>query len=158
MPAGPFAHVCLLVHDLEQATQDWTKILRVLDPEQLEQRIVRYDEFEGGDDQMRWVTFVSSSGSEIQLVEPHPDTPLGERLAKNGEGVHHICFTTDDPESALRQLADEGLSVSDEVYGDPSTPWQRWGWVFPNSAHGTLVEVARPYRAVEGRWESASDD
>jgi hypothetical protein len=26
----------------------------------------------------------------------------------------------------------------------------------PDSAHGTLVEVARPYRAVDGKWEDGS--
>ena len=35
-------------------------------------------------------------------------------------------------------------------------PWQRWTWVLANSATGTLVEVARPYVAVDGKWESAS--
>ena len=45
MPSGPFAHVCLLVNDLDQAIDDWTKILRALDPGQLEKRIVRYDDF-----------------------------------------------------------------------------------------------------------------
>src|ERR1700712_853429 len=89
MPSGPFAHVCLLVRDLDQAVEDWTKILRALDPKQVEERIVRYDDFEGGADQMRWATFVSHHGAEIQLMQPAPDTPLGRRLEKHGEGVHH---------------------------------------------------------------------
>ena len=76
--------------------EDWTKILRVLDPEQLEEPIVRYEEFEAGGDTMRWATFVSHGGAEIQLMEPGPETPLGQRLAKRGEHVHHICFTTPD--------------------------------------------------------------
>lgn len=73
MPSGPFAHVCLLVEDLDQAVDDWTKILRALDPGQLEEQIVRYDAFEGGADQMRWATFVSHHGAEIQLMQPAPD-------------------------------------------------------------------------------------
>lgn len=156
MPSGPFAHVCLLVNDLDRAIEDWSKILRVLDPGQLEERIVRYDEFEGGDDRMSWATFVSSGGTEIQFMAPGPDTPLGRRLAKHGEGVHHLCFTTDDPEGASERLAAEGIEVGGEVFEDPRMPWQRWTWVLPGSAHGTLVEVARPYRAVDGTWESAS--
>jgi methylmalonyl-CoA/ethylmalonyl-CoA epimerase len=156
MPSGPFAHVCLLVKDLDQAVQDWTKILRALDPGQLEERIVRYEDFEGGADQMKWATFVSHHGAEIQLMEPAPDTPLGRRLEKHGEGVHHICFTADDPGAVSRRLAEEGLTTSDEEFSDPETPWQRWTWVMPDSAHGTLVEVARPYKAVDGRWEDGS--
>ncbi len=50
MPSGPLAHICLLVKDLDKAIEDWTKLLEILDPAQLEERIVRYDAFEGGED------------------------------------------------------------------------------------------------------------
>lgn len=153
MPSGPFAHVCLLVNDLDEAVADWSKILAALDPEQLREQIVRYDDFEGGDDRMRWATFVNAGGAEIQLMEPATDSPLGRRIAKHGEGVHHICFTTDDPAAVSRRLAEEGLATSPEEFSDPEMPWQRWTWVLPQSAHGTLVEVARPYKAVNGTWE-----
>jgi len=153
MPSGPFAHVCLLVKDLDKAIEDWTKILRALDPGQVEKQIVRYDDFEGGDDQMRWATFVSDHGTEIQLMEPAADTPLGRRLEKRGEHVHHLCFTTDDPAAVTQRLADEGLSANATENNDPTMPWQKWTWLLPDSAHGTLVEVARPYKAVDGRWE-----
>src|ERR1700754_729180 len=154
MPSGPFAHVCLLVKDLDKAVEDWTKILGALDPAQLEKRLVRYEEFEGGEDQMRWATFVSDHGAEIQLMEPDPNTPLGRRLEKVGEHVHHICFTTDKPGEVTKDLAAQGLNVSPEEFNDPSMPWQRWTWIMPDSSHGTLVEVARPYKAVDGKWEN----
>jgi methylmalonyl-CoA/ethylmalonyl-CoA epimerase len=156
MPSSAFAHVCLLVEDLDKAIDDWTKILEVVQPEQVEERIVRYEEFEGGEDSMRWATFVSDVGAEIQLMEPAPGSPLGERLAKHGEGVHHICFTVDDPEQVSHELAAKGIVTGDEVFSDPEMPWQRWNWVLPSSTHGTLVEVARPYKAVDGSWEDGS--
>jgi methylmalonyl-CoA/ethylmalonyl-CoA epimerase len=156
MPSGPLAHICLLVEDLDRAVEDWTKILSVLDPGQLEEQLVRYEDFEGGEDRMRWATFVSHHGAEIQLMEPALDSPLGRRLTKRGEHVHHICFTTDDPEAVSRRLAEQGVHVSGETNQDPSMPWQRWNWVLADSVHGTLVEVARPYRAVAGTWEDGS--
>jgi len=156
MPSGPLAHVCLLVEDLDRAVEDWTKLLGVLDPAQLEEQLVRYEEFEGGEDSMRWATFVNHGGAEIQLMEPSPDSPLGKRLAKHGEHVHHICFTTDDPEETSRRLAEVGVETG-RISEDPTMPWQRWTWVMPGDAHGTLVEIARPYVAVDGRWESASE-
>jgi len=158
MPSGPFAHVCILVNDLDKAIEDWRKILTALDPGQVEQEIVRYDDFEGGDDRMAWATFVSDHGTEIQFMAPGPGTPLGRRLIKHGEGVHHLCFTTDDPAAVSKRLAAEGISTGGELYSDPNMPWQQWTWIGPESAHGTLVEVARPYRAVNGKWESGSDD
>jgi methylmalonyl-CoA/ethylmalonyl-CoA epimerase len=154
MPSGPFAHVCLLVEDLDAAVADWTKILGVLDPGQLQEPHVRYDDFTGGDDAMRWVTFVSVQGAEIQLCEPAPGTPLGKRLEKHGEGVHHICFTTPDVPAAMKELGEAGLAVDGEnTYSDPDVPWQEWSWVLPKSAHGVLVEVAKPYRAVDRKWQ-----
>jgi methylmalonyl-CoA/ethylmalonyl-CoA epimerase len=156
MPSGAFAHVCLLVEDLDRAVEDWTKILSVVDPHQLDERIVRYEDFEGGEDRMRWATFVSHHGAEIQLMQPAADSPLGRRLAKHGEGVHHICFTADDPEDVSRRLAEQGISVSGETNSDPAMAWQRWNWIMQDSAHGTLVEVARPYKAVDGQWADGS--
>ena len=155
MPSGPLAHICLIVEDLDQAIEDWSKILAVLDPAQLDEPIVRYDDFTGGADEMRWVTFVAGHGAEIQLCEPAPETPLGRRLAKHGEHVHHICFTTSDVGAAARRLADAGLDVdADNTYSDPELPWQHWTWVLPRSAHGVLVEIARPDRAVEGNGQA----
>ncbi|MFD2138604.1 hypothetical protein ACFSLT_31075 [Novosphingobium resinovorum] len=73
MPSGPFAHVCMVVRDLDTAIEDWTKILRVLDPASLEDRIVKYDEFSSGDDAgMKWATFVNPTGTEIQFIQPAP--------------------------------------------------------------------------------------
>ena len=142
--------------DLDQAIEDWTKILKILDPAQLEERIVRYDGFEGGEDRMRWATFVNPGGAEIQLMEPDPDSPLGRRLAKHGEGVHHICFTDDNPEETLgaaRRGRPEhhrrGVDRSGRCRGSAGPGSCR------TARHGTLVEVARPYLAVDGKWESA---
>jgi methylmalonyl-CoA/ethylmalonyl-CoA epimerase len=156
MPSNAIAHICLLVKDLDTAVADWEKILKVLDPGQLEEPIVRYEDFEAGDDSMRWATFVSHTGPEIQLMEPGPDTPLGRRLVTHGEGVHHICFTTPDVPLVMEQLQDEGVELkTTEVFNDPRMPWQEWSWIPPRATHGTLVEVARPYRAVNGTWTSA---
>jgi methylmalonyl-CoA/ethylmalonyl-CoA epimerase len=158
MPSNALAHICFLVADLDRAIADWTKLLRVLDPGQLEAPIVRYDSFEAAEDNMRWATFVSHSGPEIQLMEPGANTPLGRRLAKHGEHVHHICFTTPDVPGTMRELQEEGVELqSTETFKDPTMPWQEWSWVPPAATHGTLVEVARPYRAVDGKWESGAD-
>jgi methylmalonyl-CoA/ethylmalonyl-CoA epimerase len=155
MPSGPFAHVCMLVHDLDRAIEDWTKLLNVLDPHQLDEPIVRYDTFGGGDDDgLAWGCFVSHHGAEIQFMQPAPGTPLGRRLEKHGEGVHHLCFTTDDVPGTMARLKEAGIkTLGDETYSDPDTAWQEWAWVSSESGHGVLIEVAKPYRAVDGRWE-----
>lgn len=155
MPSGPFAHVCFLVNDLGQAINDWDKILTVLDPGQLIEPIVRYEDFASADDSgLRWATYVSEHGAEIQFIQPAPGTPLGKRLAKYGEHVHHLCFTTPDVPGSLARLSASGIELaSAQTYADDEMPWQRWGWVSAKSAHGVLIEVASPYESHgDGRW------
>ena len=159
MPSGPFAHVCMVVRDLDVAVEDWTKILRVLDPQSLEKRIVRYDEFSAGADAgMRWATFVNDHSTEIQFIQPAPGTPMGDRLEKVGEHVHHLCFTTDDVPGAMEKLKAEGLHLpgNGQVFNDPEMTWQRWSWVGAKSTHGALIEVASPYESKnDGNWYGA---
>ncbi len=157
MPSSPFAHVCLLVRDLDKSIEDWTKLLKVLNPEQLEAPIVRYDGFGGGDDAgLRWAAFVSNEGTEIQLMQPAPGTPLGDRLEKHGEHVHHICLTTKDVPGSLEKLREKGIDTVGGISQDPNMTWQEWGWVSPKSAHGVLVEVAKPYKTKnDGNWYAA---
>src|SRR5690606_25748633 len=139
--------------------EDWTKILRVLDPGQLKEPIVRVDSFSSGADEgMKWATFVSDHGTEIQFIQPGPGTPLGERLEKVGEHVHHLCFTTNDVPGAMAKLSAEGIQVlgGGQTYKDADMPWQNWSWVGPKSAHGVLIEVAAPYETHEdGQWHHA---
>lgn len=154
MPRGPLAHICFLVNDLDEALADWRKILAQVDPGQLRDEVVRYDNFEAGEDVMAWATFVNPEGCEIQLCQPLNDGPLGRRLAKHGEGVHHICFTSPELPKTVEQLAQNGVQLtSRELSQDPTLPWQWWTFVSPASSHGPLLELAYPYRAVDGRWE-----
>jgi len=158
MPGAPFAHVCLLVKDLDRAIEDWTKILSVFDPAQLEQPLVR-QHWESGDDVMESATFVNPNGCEIQLLTAlNEDGPVGRRLAKYGEGVHHLCFTHPDLKSAVAELAEKGVSLtSTELASDEETPWQAWTFVTPESSHGPFVELAYPYESVDGEWRPGYD-
>jgi methylmalonyl-CoA/ethylmalonyl-CoA epimerase len=147
VPSGPLAHICFLVRDLDKAIEDWTKILSVMDPDQLKEPIVRYDRFESGGDEMEWATFVNPNGCEIQLLAPlNADGPLGKRLAKHGESVHHVAFTHPKLKDAI-----------EELWQDPLVPWQWWTFISPESSHGCLVEIAYPYKPVDGKWEQGYD-
>jgi methylmalonyl-CoA/ethylmalonyl-CoA epimerase len=156
MPGGPLAHICLLVRDLDRAIADWTAILSEVDPGQLAEPIV-VDHWEAGEDVMSSATFVNRSGCEIQLLCPLNDGPLGRRLARHGEGVHHLCFTSPDLPGAVERLAAKGVELtSAELTQDPTRDWQAWTFISPRSSHGLLVELAYPYEAVDGRWRPAT--
>jgi methylmalonyl-CoA/ethylmalonyl-CoA epimerase len=154
VPGGPLAHICFLVRDLDQAVEDWKTILAELDPAQLEQPIVMVERWEAGEDVMSSATFVNPGGSEIQLLCPLNDGPLGRRLAKHGEHVHHVCFTSPDLPRAVERLAEKGIELtSTELQNDAGLPWQYWTFISKASSHGALVELAYPYRPVDGVWE-----
>ncbi len=153
MPAGPLAHICLVVADLDRALEDWKAILGELDPGQLEEPVVVVERWEAGEDVMSSATFVNPSGTEIQLLCPLNDGPLGRRLQKRGEHVHHICFTASDLPDAVGRLEQRGIKLtSTELQHDPAMPWQYWTFISPESSHGTLVELAYPYEPVDGEW------
>jgi methylmalonyl-CoA/ethylmalonyl-CoA epimerase len=153
VPGGPFAHVSILVKDLRQAVENWTKILEVFDPDQVREPIV-YQHWESGEDVMDVATFVNPNGCEIQLVQPlNEDGPVGRRLAKYGEGVHHLCFVHKDLEEKIAELADEGIELTGrELARDPEMPWQGWTFIAPGSSGGVFVELAYPYVPVDGQW------
>lgn len=58
------------------------------------------------------VVFLSKAGSiDLKLIEPScDDSPLWATLRK-GEGLHHVCFRTDDTMRQIQDLAARGLRV-----------------------------------------------
>jgi len=58
------------------------------------------------------VQFLSREGSlDLKLIEPScEDSPLWQSLRK-GEGLHHICFRTDDTAGTMKELEGKGLRV-----------------------------------------------
>jgi len=84
-------------------------------------------------------------GSEIELLEPTRDgTGVARFLETRGEGMHHICFESDDVEAELAEARAKGIQLIDEK--------PRAGlagmicFLHPKSNHGVLVEFAQPIK------------
>ena len=82
-------------------------------------------------------------GSEIELLEPtRNDTGVAKFLESRGEGMHHICFESDDVDAELEGARQKGIQLIDEK--------PRLGlagmicFLHPKSNHGVLVEFATP--------------
>jgi methylmalonyl-CoA/ethylmalonyl-CoA epimerase len=85
--------------------------------------------------------------SHVELLRPlSPDTAVGKFLERNGPGMHHVAYGTDDIESALESARSVGLSLIDE---SPRTGIRgsRVAFVHPKSTGGVLTELVQ---AAEG--------
>jgi methylmalonyl-CoA/ethylmalonyl-CoA epimerase len=86
---------------------------------------------------------LAAGGSEIELLEPlGADTPVGRFLTKRGEGLHHVCFQTEDVAGDLAALRSRSVPLLD------SAPRQglagRIAFLHPAACQGVLVELATP--------------
>jgi methylmalonyl-CoA epimerase len=84
--------------------------------------------------------------SEIELLEPtRDDTGIARFLESRGEGMHHVCFESDDVARDLAAAKEKGIQVIDES-PRPGLAGMI-AFLHPKSNHGVLVELATP---VEG--------
>jgi len=84
--------------------------------------------------------FFSVGQTHIELLEPtSPESPIAKLLEKNGEGIHHVAFYTDNIEGQLKQAADAGARLIHEkpIEGAAS---KLVALLHPKSTHGVLTE------------------
>jgi methylmalonyl-CoA/ethylmalonyl-CoA epimerase len=85
--------------------------------------------------------------SHVELLRPlGPDTAVGRFLERNGPGLHHVAYGTDDIERALDSVRSAGLRLIDEQprIGIRSS---RVAFLHPKSTGGVLTELVE---AAEG--------
>lgn len=81
--------------------------------------------------------------SEIELLEPtRDDTGVARFLATRGEGMHHICFESDDVNKELDAAREKGIELIDQA-PRPGLAGMIC-FLHPKSNHGVLVEFATP--------------
>jgi methylmalonyl-CoA/ethylmalonyl-CoA epimerase len=81
--------------------------------------------------------------SHVELLRPlAADSAVGRYLERNGPGIHHVAYGTDDIESALEAARASGLRLIDErprigIRGS------RVAFVHPKSTGGVLTELVQ---------------
>jgi methylmalonyl-CoA/ethylmalonyl-CoA epimerase len=79
--------------------------------------------------------------SHVELLRPlAADTAVGRFLDRNGPGLHHVAYGTDDIQSALDAARAAGLDLIDER---PRTGIRnsRVAFLHPQSTGGVLTEL-----------------
>jgi methylmalonyl-CoA/ethylmalonyl-CoA epimerase len=84
---------------------------------------------------------VGVGDSHVELLRPlGPETAVGRFLERNGPGLHHVAYGTDDIGAAIDDLRKAGLRLIDER---PRTGIRnsRVAFVHPKSTGGVLTEL-----------------
>ena len=97
-------HVGVVVEDLDEWLKRYERVFG------LRARMIK----ESMDAKVR-VAFIPVGDGEIDLIQPLTrDSPFGEFLKANGQGIHHIALITDDIEGEMDRMKIEGVAFDSE--------------------------------------------
>jgi methylmalonyl-CoA epimerase len=133
---GRIDHIGVAVDDLEEAVSLYSERLGM--PVQHRETVA---------EQGVEAVLMGVGESHVELLSPlGPETAVGRFLERNGPGMHHVAYGTDDLESALDAARAAGLALIDER---PRTGIRgsRVAFVHPKSTGGVLTELVE---AAEG--------
>jgi methylmalonyl-CoA/ethylmalonyl-CoA epimerase len=130
---GRIDHVGVAVEDLDAAMELYARDfdMREQHRETVEEQGVEAVLLEVGD-------------GHVELIKPlGPDTGVGKFIAKNGPGLHHVAYATDDIDAALGAVREAGLKLIDE---EPRIGIRksRVAFLHPRSTGGVLTELVEP--------------
>ena len=124
-------HIAIAVHDIEAA------ILRFLDDFGLD--------YKGRESVLAAQTqtaFFPITGTQIELIHPlNGEGPVQRHLERRGEGLHHICFETDDIVTDMQRLKEKGYRFLSDTPQD-GAHGTKVAFIHPKSAGGVLIELA----------------
>jgi len=94
-------------------------------------------------DQKVKVAFFEIGETHIELVCPtSPESAVAKHLEKKGEGIHHICYATDDIVAELKRLKDEGARLVDETPRS-GAHGAKIAFIHPKTSKGVLTELSQ---------------
>jgi len=122
-------HLGIAVKNLEESVEYYEKTLglKCEHTEEVESQKVRTAFFHCGE-------------VHIELLEPtSEESPIAKFLEKNGEGIHHVAFYTDDIKGQLAQASGAGARL---IHEEPfeGAAGKLVAFLHPKSTHGVLTE------------------
>jgi methylmalonyl-CoA epimerase len=127
---GRIDHVGVIVADLDEAVGLYSERLSM--PVQHRETI---------EEQGVEAVLLGVGESHVELLRPlSSDSAVGRFLERNGPGLHHVAYGTDDVEAALQAARDAGLQPIDE---EPrrGIRGSRVAFLHPKSTGGVLTEL-----------------
>jgi methylmalonyl-CoA/ethylmalonyl-CoA epimerase len=131
---GRIDHIGVAVDDLDEAVSLYSERLGM--PVQHRETV---------EEQGVEAVLVGIGESHVELLRPlSADSAVGRFLERNGPGLHHVAYGTDDIGSAIDALRAAGLGLIDER---PRTGIRgtRVAFVHPKSTGGVLTELVEAH-------------
>ncbi len=130
---GRIDHIGVVVEDLDEAVRLYSQSFRMPEAhrETVEEQDVEAVLLDVGD-------------GHIELLRPLSESSgVGRFLQRNGPGMHHVAYATDDIDSALQAVREAGLRLIDE---QPRRGIRdsRVAFLHPKSTGGVLTELVQP--------------
>ena len=126
-------HIAIVVRDTDEALEFYRDVLGL--------PVVLSEVIPTGDVRL---THLDLGNVHLQLVQPiGEDHPLQQHLEQHGEGLHHLCFQTDDVSESLKLLPSRGMSAKSLTPHD-APRGRKAGFIDPKSTRGVLWEMTGP--------------
>jgi methylmalonyl-CoA/ethylmalonyl-CoA epimerase len=130
---GRIDHIGVAVEDIDAAIELYARSFQMREQhrETVEEQGVEAVLLEVGD-------------GHVELIKPlGPDTGVAKFIAKNGPGLHHVAYATDDIDATLGAVREAGLRLIDE---EPriGIRQSRVAFLHPRSTGGVLTELVEP--------------
>ena len=125
-------HIAIAVESLDEAIPYYRDVLglELIATEEVPDQKVRVAMFRVGE-------------VRIELLEPTaPDSPVAKYLAKNGPGLHHLAFQTDDIRAELEHLEQHQIELIDKQ-PKPGAHGTRIAFLHPRSTGRVLTELCQ---------------
>jgi len=125
-------HLGIAVKSIDEAKADYETVLglKCQGREEVESQKVKTAFFAAGD-------------VHLELLEPTSDeSPIAKFLEKNGPGIHHIAFATDDITGQLAQAKGAGARLIHEVPFEGAAD-KLVAFLHPKSTFGVLTEFCQ---------------
>ena len=122
-------HIGIAVTNLEESIQYYEKVLGL-----------ECYAIEEVSDQRVKTAFFRVGDTKIELLEStDPEGPIGKFIEKKGPGIHHLAFAMENVTESLKDAANHGIRLIDEVPRKGAEGLQI-GFLHPKSTFGVLTE------------------
>lgn len=101
---------------------------------------LQYEKIEEIPTQKVKTAFFSVGDTHLELLEPtSDDSPIAKFLEKNGEGIHHVAYHSDNVQEQLNKAQESGCKlINPEPV--PGAGGKKVAFLHPKSTHGVLTE------------------